>query len=110
MRLPKGRVLPGALLVPDSALQSDQGGRFLLVLNQDDVVEQHYVQLGELVGNLRVILSGLNEDDRVVVGDFWRASPGTKISPKSMKLDGEGDSRRRNSSSSIPFSRMSWPL
>ena len=91
MRLPKGRVLPGALLVPDSALQSDQGGRFLLVLNQDDVVEQRYVQLGELEGNLRVILSGINSDDRVVVGDFWRASAGTKVSPKLMKLDGEGE-------------------
>lgn len=91
MRLPKGRVLPGALLVPDSALQSDQGGRFLLVLNQDDVVEQRYVQLGELAGNLRVILSGLNGDDRVVLGDFWRATPGTKVSPKLMKLDREGE-------------------
>ena len=50
IRLPKGRVLPGALLVPDRAVQADQGGRYLLVLNQDNVVEQRYVDLGQLSG------------------------------------------------------------
>jgi hypothetical protein len=43
------------------------GGRYLLVLNQDDVVEQCYVQLGELQGALRTVTSGLKPDDRVVV-------------------------------------------
>ncbi|MGB7966520.1 MAG: efflux RND transporter periplasmic adaptor subunit, partial [Methylocella sp.] len=90
IRLPKGRVLPEALLVPDRAVQADQGGRYLLVLNQDDVVEQRYVELGQLNGDLRVILSGLNGDDRVVIGDLWRANPGTKVTPKLMTLDQAG--------------------
>jgi RND family efflux transporter MFP subunit len=90
IRLPKGRVLPEALLVPDRALQADQGGRYLLVVNQDNVVEQRYVQLGELSGNLRVILSGLTADDRVVVGDLWRAAPGLKVTPKVTTLDQAG--------------------
>ena len=90
IRLPKGRVLPDALLVPDRALQADQGGRYLLVLNQDDVVEQRYVELGQLNGDLRVILSGLNGDDRVVIGDLWRANPGTKVTPKLTTLDQAG--------------------
>jgi RND family efflux transporter MFP subunit len=87
IRLPKGKVLPEALLVPDRALQTDQGGRYLLVLNKDDVVERRYVQLGELSGNLRVILSGLSADDPVVIGDLWRAAPGTKVTPKLTTLD-----------------------
>jgi RND family efflux transporter MFP subunit len=87
IRLPKGRVLPGALLVPDRAVQADQGGRYLLVLNQDNVVEQRYVDLGQLSGDLRVILSGLSADDRVVIGDLWRVSPGTKVTPKLVTLD-----------------------
>jgi RND family efflux transporter MFP subunit len=91
VRLPKGRVLPGALLIPDRAIQSDQGGRFLWVLSQDDVVEQRYVQLGDLDGNLRVILSGLQSEDRVVIGDFWRVSPGAKITPRLTERDGDGD-------------------
>jgi RND family efflux transporter MFP subunit len=82
MRLPMGRTVQSALLVPDQALQADQGGRYLLVLNQNDVVEQRYVQLGELLGGLRVISAGLKPDDRVVVGELWRAAPGTKVIPQ----------------------------
>ena len=87
VRLPRGNVLPQALLVPDRVIQADQGGRYLLVLNQDDIVEQRYAQLGELSGTLRVIASGLNAQDRVVISDFWRAVPGTKISPKLVAID-----------------------
>ena len=87
MRLPVAKVDRSALLVPDRALQEDQGGRYLLVLNKDDVVEQRYVQLGQLIGTLRVVTSGLKPDDRVVVGDLWRASPGTKVTPQLTALD-----------------------
>jgi RND family efflux transporter MFP subunit len=87
MRLPMGRVDRNALLVPDRALQEDQGGRYLLVVNKDNVVEQRYVQLGELVGALRVITSGLKPDDRVVVADLWRAAPGTKVTPQLTAID-----------------------
>jgi RND family efflux transporter MFP subunit len=88
IRLPKGKVLPEALLVPDRAIQADQGGRYLLVLNQDDVVQQRYVELGPLNGDLRVVLSGLNADDPVVIGDFWRVNPGMKVTPKLATLEG----------------------
>lgn len=91
IRLPKARVLPGALLVPDRAVQSDQVGRFLYVLNKDDVVEQRYVQLGDLDGNLRVILSGIQSDDRIVVGDFWRVSAGAKVTPRLTAIEGSAD-------------------
>ena len=87
IRLPMGKVDRSALLVPDRALQEDQGGRYLLVLNKDDVVEQRYVQLGQLIGALRVITSGLKLDDRVVVGDLWRANPGTKVTPQLTTFD-----------------------
>src|SRR6516164_512108 len=87
IRLPMGRVDRNALLVPDRALQEDQGGRYLLVLNKEDIVEQRYVQLGQLIGTLRVITSGLKLDDRVVVGDLWRANPGTKVTPQLTTFD-----------------------
>jgi len=82
MRLPMAKVDRSALLVPDRSLQEDQGGRYLLIVNKDNVVEQRYVQLGQLDGALRVITSGLKPDDRVVVGDLWRATPGTKVTPR----------------------------
>jgi RND family efflux transporter MFP subunit len=68
-----------ALLVPDVAIGSDQGGRYVLVVNQDNVVEQRKVEPGQLVGDLRVIENGLTKDDRVVIGGIMRAIPGEKV-------------------------------
>jgi RND family efflux transporter MFP subunit len=87
MRLPMAKVDRNALLVPDRSLQEDQGGRYLLIVGKDDVVEQRYVQLGQLDGSLRVITSGLKPDDRVVVGDLWRATPGTKVTPQLTSIE-----------------------
>jgi RND family efflux transporter MFP subunit len=82
IRLPMGKTVQSALLVPDRALQADQGGRYVLIVDQDDVIRQRYVQTGELVGTLRVITNGLKPDDRVVVGELWRATPGLKVVPQ----------------------------
>jgi RND family efflux transporter MFP subunit len=87
MRLPMGKVDRNALLVPDRALQTDQGGSYLLVLDNNDVVRQRYVQLGSLMGALRVVTSGLAPEDRVVVGDLWRATPGTKVTPQPTTIE-----------------------
>ncbi|MGD9925033.1 MAG: efflux RND transporter periplasmic adaptor subunit [Pseudorhodoplanes sp.] len=69
-------------LVPDVAMGSDQGGRYLLVLNADNVVEQRKITAGHIVGTMRVILDGLKPDDRVVVDGLLRAIPGQKVDPK----------------------------
>ena len=87
MRLPMGRVDKNALLVPDRALQTDQGGTYLLVLDNSDVVQQRYVQVGSLMGALRVVTSGLAAEDRVVVGDLWRATPGVKVVPQPTTIE-----------------------
>jgi RND family efflux transporter MFP subunit len=70
-----------ALLVPDAALGSDQGGRYLLVVNKDNVVEQRKVEIGAVVNDMRVIEKGLNADDRVIVAGLLRAIPGQKVDP-----------------------------
>ncbi len=87
MRLPMGKVDRNALLVPDRALQTDQGGTYLLVLDRNDVVQQRYVQLGSVSGALRVVTGGLAPEDRVVVGDLWRATPGTKVVPQPTTIE-----------------------
>jgi RND family efflux transporter MFP subunit len=76
-----------ALLVPDAALGSDQAGRYVLVVNADNVVEQRKVQTGPLEGGLRVIESGLKGDDRVVVAGLLRAIPGQKVDPQLQKIE-----------------------
>lgn len=93
---PKGVLLPGlfvrvrvptgeqknALLVPDSALGSDQSGRYLLVAGKDNIVEQRKVEVGPREGTLRVIDKGIAPDDRVIVSGLLRAVPGQKVDPQ----------------------------
>lgn len=76
-----------ALLVPDTALGSDQGGRYLLVVGADNVVEQRKVQIGPVDNGLRVIEGGLKPDDRVVIAGLLRVIPGQKIDPQVTKMD-----------------------
>jgi RND family efflux transporter MFP subunit len=76
-----------ALLVPDTALGSDQAGRYVLVVNGDNVVEQRKVQTGPLEGGLRVIEGGLKGDDRIVVAGLLRAIPGQKVDPQLQKIE-----------------------
>jgi RND family efflux transporter MFP subunit len=71
-----------ALLIPDAALGSDQGGRYVLVVGNDNVVEQRKVTLGVRQGDLRVIESGLEPKDRVVIDGIVRALPGQKVDPR----------------------------
>jgi RND family efflux transporter MFP subunit len=81
VRVPIQRDVP-ASLVPDTALGSDQAGRYLLVVNAENVVEQRHVETGPAEGDLRVIKSGLKPDDRVIVAGLQRAIPGEKVDPQ----------------------------
>ena len=76
-----------ALLVPDVALGSDQSGRYVLVVNSENVVEQRKVRTGPAEGDLRVIESGLKADDRVVIAGLLRAIPGQKVDPQLQKIE-----------------------
>ncbi|HVV61789.1 MAG TPA: efflux RND transporter periplasmic adaptor subunit [Pseudolabrys sp.] len=82
VRIPLG-TRNDALLVPDTALGTDQRGRYVFVVGKDNTVEQREVETGPLEGNLRVIEKGLKPDDRVVVGGILRAIPGQKVDPQS---------------------------
>jgi RND family efflux transporter MFP subunit len=85
VRVPLGEQ-SNALLVPDAALGSDQGGRYVLVVSSENVVEQRKVQTGPLDGDLRVIESGLKPDDRVVIAGLLRAIPGQKVDPQLQEI------------------------
>ncbi|WFU55681.1 efflux RND transporter periplasmic adaptor subunit [Bradyrhizobium pachyrhizi] len=76
-----------ALLVPDVAIGSDQAGRYVLIVNAENVVEQRKVTTGPLDEGLRVIESGLKPDDRIVTAGLLRAIPGQKVDPQVQKAD-----------------------
>jgi RND family efflux transporter MFP subunit len=82
VRIPIGRE-EQAMLVSQRALGADQGGRFVLVVGSEDVVEQRYVKVGPEIDGMAVIESGLRPDDRVVVKGVQRARPGAQVTPHS---------------------------
>jgi RND family efflux transporter MFP subunit len=75
-----------ALLVPDVALGADQGGRYLLVVGKDNVVEERHVTTGPIEGALRVIETGLTPDDLVVIEGLQRAVPGQTVEPVTVSV------------------------
>lgn len=81
VRIPK-QLNVESLLVPDVALGNNQQGRYLLVVDDKNVVEQRQVDVGELVdGALRIVKSGISATDRVIVGGEMRALPGNTVVP-----------------------------
>jgi membrane fusion protein, multidrug efflux system len=86
VRVPLKSQQSEALLVPETALGTDQSGRYLLVVDKDDVVQQRTITTGARVSTLRVIASGLQPDDRVVVAGVQRAVPGEKVAPKATEI------------------------
>ncbi len=76
-----------ALLVSERALGADQTGRYLLVVNGEDVVEKRAVVVGDdrIDGMLRVE-SGVETEDRIVVRGIQRARPGAKVAPQEVEM------------------------
>lgn len=90
-----GSLLPGAfvriripigerddmLLVPQLALGTNQAGRYVLIVNDEGVVEQRTVTTGPREGPMQVVEGGLTADDWVVVNGIQRARPGGRVTP-----------------------------
>jgi RND family efflux transporter MFP subunit len=71
-----------ALLVTERAIGADQGGRYLLAVNSENVVEKRLIRMGQLVDGLRVIEEGLQPGDWIIVNGLQRARPGAKVDPE----------------------------
>ena len=71
-----------ALLLPDSAIGTEQSRKYVLVVSADNTVVQRYVTLGDLADRLRVIKAGLAADDRVIVNGLIQARLGAKVAPQ----------------------------
>jgi RND family efflux transporter MFP subunit len=78
-----------ALLVPDSAILSDQSRRFVWTLGKDDIAEQRFVELGNLEAGLRIVRSGLRRDDQIVINGMQRVQPGAKVAPTNGRIEAQ---------------------
>jgi multidrug efflux system membrane fusion protein len=72
-----------ALLLPDSAIGTEQVRKFAMTVNAENVATPKYITLGQTTADgLRVIKDGLGPDDRVIVNGLLRARPGQKVTPQ----------------------------
>ena len=71
-----------ALLVPDTAIGSEQSRKYVLVVDAENTAQTKYVALGPLEGDLRVIKSGLDANDSVIVNGIARVRAGQKVTPQ----------------------------
>jgi membrane fusion protein, multidrug efflux system len=74
-----------ALLVPDTAIATDQARKIVFVVKDDNTVEAKPVTLGPLDEGLRVVREGLKPEDRVIVDGLQRARVGAKVTPHEAK-------------------------
>lgn len=81
LRLPTSARQP-TLLVPDSAISTDQSRTLVMTVAADGSVVPKQVELGPLTGGLREISSGLAPTDRVIINGLMRARPGSKVTPQ----------------------------
>jgi multidrug efflux system membrane fusion protein len=71
-----------ALVIPEEAVGSDQGQKYVFVVNQKDEVVYRPVTLGFAVDRVRVVERGLEPTDRVIVRGQQRVRPGVTVTPK----------------------------
>lgn len=76
-----------ALLVPDSAIASDQANRIVFAVAEDGTVGTKRVELGPIVDGLRVVRSGLAPTDRIVIEGLQRAHPGQKVTTENGRIE-----------------------
>ncbi len=98
---PNGALIPGqfarlrmgaaktepVLAVNERALGTDQDKRFVIVVGADNKAAYREVTLGALNGDLRVITTGLNPGERVVLDGLQRVRPGALVSPTDVPMD-----------------------
>ena len=75
-----------ATLLPQDAIGTEQGRRFVYVIDGENLARQREVQLGPVVDGLRVIRSGVAAGERVVVNGLQRVRPNQKVAPEARSL------------------------
>ncbi|MDQ0627167.1 efflux RND transporter periplasmic adaptor subunit [Paraburkholderia graminis] len=81
-----------ALLINDAAIGTDQDKKYVYVVGKDNQIAYREIQMGDAHGNLRVVKSGIQSGDRIVVSGTQRVRPGAKVSPHIIPMiDSKGE-------------------
>jgi membrane fusion protein (multidrug efflux system) len=73
---------PDAVLVPQLAVQEEQGSKTVLVVGDGDKVALRSVTLDERIGDLYIVTAGLKRGERVIVEGLQKARPGMQVKPE----------------------------
>ena len=85
-RLLVPRELKDAILIPELSLQRDMVGTYVFVVDDKNLVEQRYIELGANAGDgQRQVVKGLTTDDQVIIAGFQRARPGAPVQAQPAK-------------------------
>lgn len=82
-----------ALLVPEVAVLSDQGYKFVYVVNTQSKIEQRIIQTGRAQGELRAVTQGLAPEDRIVVNGLVMLRPGIQVQVQDQPAKGAEQAR-----------------
>jgi multidrug efflux system membrane fusion protein len=76
------------ILINDRAVGTDQGRKFVFVVDGQNTVQYRAVELGPVVDGLRVVRSGLQEGEVIVVNGLQRVRPGVQVAPTKVAMAG----------------------
>ena len=80
-----------AMLIPDTAIVTDAARKVVYTVAKDGTVAAKPVNLGPLMGSLRVVRSGIAPNEQVIISGLQRAQPGQKVQPKPGKIEAPAD-------------------
>ncbi|MEE3634406.1 efflux RND transporter periplasmic adaptor subunit [Pseudomonas sp. AL 58] len=84
-----GSATYSAVLINDEAVGTDLGKKFVLVMDKDNKADYRAVELGPKLEGLRIVRSGLNKDERIVVKGLQRVRPGSPVTPQDTPMASE---------------------
>ena len=74
------------LLVDEKAVGTDQSKKFVMVVNDKNIVEYREISLGAPAEGLRIVTSGLQPDEKIVVNGLQRIRPGSLVAPEMVAM------------------------
>jgi multidrug efflux system membrane fusion protein len=78
-----------AMLIDDKAVLTDQDRKYVYVLGPDNKAQRKDIVPGRMVDGLRVVSSGLEVNDKVIVSGLQKVFfPGMPVQPKTVAMDG----------------------
>jgi RND family efflux transporter MFP subunit len=90
------------LMVPDKAIGTDQGQRYVLVVDGSGQVEYRPVSVGAAQGADRIVTQGVKAGEQVIVSGLMRVRPGMTVTPQAPEapavqgLDGAAAASKRS--------------